>query len=74
MVWPAMKKMKWRSRNFLNPGFRRQSIRMKGFYENLYLYQSYSWFAFIGQDFLSYYRYTHRWVDLFDKEPAMIHD
>ncbi|HEX3079585.1 MAG TPA: hypothetical protein VHQ04_03945, partial [Puia sp.] len=44
----------------------------KGFYENLYLFQSYSWFAFIGQDFLSYYRYTRRWVDLFDKEPAMI--
>ena len=45
---------------------------VKGFYENLYLYQCYSWYAFIGQDFLSYYRYTYRWVDLFDKEPAMI--
>ena len=45
---------------------------VKGFYENLYLYQSYSWYAFIGQDFLSYYRYTHRWVELFDKEPGMI--
>ena len=45
---------------------------VKGFYENLYLYQCYSWFAFIGQDFLSYYRYTHRWVELFDKEPLMI--
>jgi hypothetical protein len=44
----------------------------KGFYENLYLYQCYSWFAFIGQDFLSYYRYTHRWVELFEKEPVMI--
>jgi len=44
----------------------------KGFYENLYLFQSYSWFAFIEQDFLSYYRYTHRWVELFDKEPRMI--
>ncbi len=43
-----------------------------GFYENLYLYQCYSWYAFIGQDFLSYYRYTHRWVDLFEKEPEMI--
>ena len=42
---------------------------LKGFYENLYLYQCYSWFAFIGQDFLSYYRYTHRWVELFEKEP-----
>jgi hypothetical protein len=45
---------------------------VKGFYENLYLYQCYSWYAFIGQDFLSYYRYTHRWVELFDREPAMI--
>jgi hypothetical protein len=45
---------------------------VRGFYENLYLYQCYSWFAFIGQDFLSYYRYTHRWVELFDREPAMI--
>jgi hypothetical protein len=44
----------------------------KGFYENLYLFQCYSWYAFVGQDFLSYYRYTHRWVDLFDKEPLMI--
>jgi hypothetical protein len=43
-----------------------------GFYENLYLYQSYSWFAFIKQDFISYYRYTHRWVEIFEKEPAMI--
>ncbi|MDP4128881.1 MAG: hypothetical protein Q8918_08690 [Bacteroidota bacterium] len=42
------------------------------FYSNLYLYQCYSWNAFIGQDFLSYYRYTRRWVDLFDKEPRMI--
>lgn len=42
------------------------------FYSNLYLYQSYSWNAFIGQDFLSYYRYTRRWVDLFEKEPEMI--
>jgi hypothetical protein len=45
---------------------------VKGFYENLYLYQCYSWFAFIRQDFLSYYRYTHRWVELFDREPVMI--
>ncbi len=45
---------------------------VNGFYENLYLFQSYSWFAFIGQDFLSYYRFTHRWVELFDREPAMI--
>lgn len=43
-----------------------------GFYEKLYFYQSYCWFAFILQDFLMYYRYTQKWVDLFEKEPFMI--
>ncbi len=43
-----------------------------GFYERLYLYQCYCWFAFINQEFLSYYRYTKKWVDLFDAEPKMI--
>jgi hypothetical protein len=42
------------------------------FYEKLYLYQSYCWRAFICQDFLMYYRYTQKWVDLFLEEPNMI--
>ena len=42
------------------------------FYEKLYLYQSYSWFAFIRQDFLMYYRYAQKWIDLFEQEPLMI--
>lgn len=44
----------------------------KGFYEKLYLYQSYAWYAFIRQDFLMYYRYTQKWVDLFTTQPLMI--
>jgi tetratricopeptide (TPR) repeat protein len=43
-----------------------------GFYERLYLYQSYCWYAFIRQDFLLYYRNTQKWVDLFTAEPFMI--
>lgn len=43
-----------------------------GFYEKLYLYQCYCWYAFIVQDFLMYYRYCQKWVDLFDAEPRMI--
>jgi hypothetical protein len=43
-----------------------------GFYERLYLYQSYTWYAFIRQDFLMYYRYTQKWVDLFRERPLMI--
>ncbi len=43
----------------------------KGFYERLYLYQCYCWYAFIRQDFLQYYRYTQKWVDLFEEYPNM---
>ena len=43
-----------------------------GFYERLYLYQSFCWYAFIRQDFLLYYRYAQRWVDLFEKEKFMV--
>src|SRR5437868_4518463 len=43
-----------------------------GFYEKLYLYQCYCWYAFIRQDFLMYYRYSQKWIDLFNVEPAMI--
>jgi tetratricopeptide (TPR) repeat protein len=42
-----------------------------GFYERLYLYQSYSWYAFIRQDFLLYFKYTKKWVDLFEEHPLM---
>jgi hypothetical protein len=45
---------------------------ISGFYEKLYLYQSYSWYAFIRQDFLMYYRYSQKWINLFDEQPIMI--
>ncbi|HVZ55322.1 MAG TPA: hypothetical protein VG870_01580 [Chitinophagaceae bacterium] len=52
----------------LPPGARQST----GFYERLYLYQCLCWDAFIRQDFLQYYRYTQKWVDLFEEQPAMI--
>jgi hypothetical protein len=45
---------------------------VNGFYENLYLFQSYCWYAFVRQDFLMYYRYSQKWVDLFEAQPLMI--
>lgn len=45
---------------------------IKGFYEKLYLYQSYCWYAFIRQDFLMYYRYSQKWIDLYEKDPQML--
>ncbi|MDB5201312.1 MAG: hypothetical protein JWQ27_721 [Ferruginibacter sp.] len=49
-----------------------ESDAQTGFYERLYLYQSYGWLAFIRQDFLMYYRYTQKWVNLFRTQPFMI--
>jgi hypothetical protein len=48
------------------------AYQQKGFYEKLYLCQSYTWYAFIRQDFLLYYRYTQKWVDMFNEQPEMI--
>lgn len=45
--------------------------KVEAFYEKLYLYQSYCWFAFIRQDFFMYYRYSQKWIDLFEEEPHM---
>ncbi|MFZ5976699.1 MAG: hypothetical protein ACOYU6_03450 [Bacteroidota bacterium] len=42
-----------------------------GFYEKLYLYQSYCWYGFILQDLLMYYRYTQKWVSLFEENEYM---
>lgn len=42
------------------------------FYEKLYYFQSFCWYAFIRQDYLMYYRYTQKWVDLFQEYPEMI--
>jgi len=45
---------------------------LSGFYERLYFYQSFCWYAFISQDFLMYYRYAKKWIELFDENPLMI--
>lgn len=45
------------------------SSQQEGFYERLYYYQSYCWYAFIRQDFLMYYKYAQKWVDLFEEKP-----
>ena len=47
-------------------------IKPDWFYCRLYLYQSHCWLAFIRHDFLTYYKYAQRWVDLFDAEPQML--
>jgi hypothetical protein len=61
-----------RLRDFFKQNTLPDTSNLYDFYEKLYLYQSYSWFAFIRQDFLMYYRYGQKWIDLFEEEPLMI--
>ncbi len=59
-------------RKFMTQNLPSGAWKETGFYERMYLYQSYTWYAFIRQDFLQYYRYTQKWVNLFDEQPMMI--
>jgi hypothetical protein len=52
-------------KKFMKENLPADAWKQTGFYERLYLYQSYTWYAFIRQDFLQYYRYAKKWVDLF---------
>lgn len=58
-------------KKFMKESLPPQAWQEDGFYERLYLFQSFTWFAFIRQDFLQYYRYTQKWVNLFEEQPLM---
>lgn len=58
-------------RKFMTQNLPSGAWKETGFYERMYLYQSYTWYAFIRQDFLQYYRYTQKLVNLFDEQPLM---
>jgi len=59
-------------KKFLQENLPGNAWEQTGFYEKLYLYQTYNWFGFIRQDYLMYYRYSQKWVDIFDEHPLMI--
>ncbi|HLR37645.1 MAG TPA: hypothetical protein VK084_06350 [Chitinophagaceae bacterium] len=56
----------------VNPRLGTASIAIQSmtFYEKVNLYQAHSWYAYILQDFILFYRYTQKWVDLFEKYPS----
>lgn len=59
-------------RAFLQQNLARASLPANSFYEKMYLYQGMCWYAYICQDFLLYYRYAQKWVDLFNADSEMI--
>src|SRR5690606_24235206 len=58
-------------RRYFKEHFPPEASTAQGFYERLYVYQSYVWLNFICQNFLMYYRYTQKWVDLFEEQKFM---
>lgn len=48
------------------------AMHVQGFYEKVYLYQALCWYAFIQLDFIHYYRYCQKWVDVFTANPQMV--
>lgn len=44
-----------------------------GFREKLWLYKAHLWYSFLTQDFLSCYKYSSKWVDLFYENKEMIY-
>lgn len=59
-------------RDYFNSHLPPEVTAASGFYEKLYLCQSYCWYAFIRKDFLQYYRYSQKWADLFEQYPGLL--
>lgn len=59
-------------KSFFENSLPQNVANLKGFYEKVYYYQCYAWYAFIRLDFLMYYRYCQKWVDEFESNPKMI--
>lgn len=49
------------------PSYQEQDL---GFYQRLYLYQSYVWFYSMAQDFRNCYKYSRKWVSLYEDNPG----
>lgn len=57
--------------NYFNSHMPIYTISELGFKEKLFLYKSYLWYSLITQDFVSSYRYSQKWIDIFNDKPIM---
>jgi len=57
--------------NFFQSNLPKVKVEDLDFYEKLYLFQSYSWYHYMTQDLLAYFKYTFRWKELFAETPMM---
>ncbi len=59
-------------KDYLQNHLPKNAFAQNGFYERMYLNQSFSIYAYIRQDFVSYYKYAQKWVNVFEEEPLMV--
>ena len=58
--------------NYFKARMPKFNISDLGFREKLWLYKSHLWYSFLVHDFVDAYKYASKWVDLFERYPAMI--
>ena len=57
---------------YFNKHLPKYEIETLGFREKLWLYKAHLWYSFLIQDFLSCFKYSKKWVDLFYDNAKMI--
>ena len=57
---------------YFNKKLPKHKLEQLGFREKLWLYKAHLWRSFLTQDFLTSYRYSSKWVDLFNQNQGMI--
>ncbi|MBT8180459.1 MAG: hypothetical protein KJO53_02610 [Eudoraea sp.] len=62
-----------RVRRYFSDNLPEYKIEDLGFREKLWLYKAHLWYSFLIQDFLSCYKYSSKWVDLFYENRNMIY-
>ena len=58
--------------HYFNSNLPKFDIKDLGFREKLWLYNSYLWLSFLIQDFIACYKYSKKWVELFQDYTKMI--
>lgn len=59
-------------KTYFHESLPRYKSKELGFREKLWLYRAYLWYSFITQNFLSCYRYSSKWIDLFNESPHLV--
>jgi len=58
-------------KNYFEAHLPKYDYKQMGIKEKLFLYKAFLWYNFITQDFVSCYKYSQKWVDLFYYNPKM---